>query len=91
MPNCLDFLLLSHDGLGHALSEVKHEVPALTLLTRLVRSARLRCTNLARLATDRAPSVSRYQEPVAPRLLGVHWTPCFSTCFHADFWRSVLF
>ena len=44
MPDCLDFLLLSHDGLGHALSEVKHEDPALTLLTRLVRSARLRCT-----------------------------------------------
>ena len=32
---CLDLLPLSHDGLGHALSEVKHEDPVLTLLSRL--------------------------------------------------------
>ena len=33
--DCLDLLLLSHDGLGHALSEVKHGDPVLTLLSRL--------------------------------------------------------
>ena len=31
--DCLDLLLLSHDRLGHALSEVKHDDPVLTLLS----------------------------------------------------------
>ena len=65
--DCLDLLLLSHAGLGHALSEVKHEDPVLTLLSRVdsvcTPNRDLRCANLARLATDRAPSVSRHQEP----------------------------
>ena len=32
---CLDLLPLSHDGLGHALGEVKHEDPVLALLSSL--------------------------------------------------------
>ena len=32
---CLDLLPLNHDGLGHALSEVKHEDPVLMLFNRL--------------------------------------------------------
>ena len=33
--DCLDLLPLSHDGLGHTLSEVKNKNPVLALLSRL--------------------------------------------------------